>query len=92
MNKIGIACVAIALFLELGSYWKQIAKTLRDRNSDHVSSSAYMLKIAKYVFTLIGLSIYSNWVGFGLEVAALAICLAAFYVIVRFKPKGWKPW
>lgn len=90
MNSIGISCVAIALVLELASYWKQIVKTLRDRNSDHVSSSAYMLKIAKYVFTLVGLAIYSNWVGFGLEVAALTICLAAFYVICRFKPKGWR--
>lgn len=90
MNQLGIVCVAIALILELASYWKQIAKTLRTKHSKDVSSTAYVLKIAKYIFTLIGLAIYSNWVGFGLEVAALTICLAAFYVIVRYKPRGWR--
>lgn len=90
MNRLGIICVGLALVLELLSYWKQISKTLRERNSDHVSSSAYMLKIAKYIFTLVGLAIYSNWVGFGLELAALGICLVAFYLIVKYKPKGWR--
>lgn len=89
-NSIGIACVVIALFLEFASYYKQIAKTLRTKKSAQVSSTAYLLKIAKYIFTLIGLALYSNWVGFGLEVGALIICCVALYIVARYKPKNWR--
>lgn len=89
-NVVGVACIAIALFLELASYYKQIAKTIRTKKSAHISSTAYLYKIAKYIFTIIGLTIYSNWVGLGMEIAALVICLVAFYLIVKYKPKGWK--
>lgn len=87
---IGIVCVTIALILELASYYKQIAKTLKTKKSSQVSSTAYMFKIAKYLFTMIALGIYANWLGFGLEVAALVICLVAFGAIIKYKPKGWK--
>lgn len=90
MHEIGIACITIAVMLELLSYWKQIAKTRRERNSKHVSSSAYILKVAKYLFTLVGLAIYSNWVGFGLEAAALIFCSMALWIIVKHKPKKWR--
>jgi len=90
VNSVGVACIAIALVLEFASYYKQIAKTLRTKKSTQVSSTAYLLKIAKYVFTLIGLALYSNWVGFGLEVGALIICCVALYIVARFKPKGWR--
>ena len=86
---LGASCVAIALVLELASYYKQIAKTLRAKHSSQVSSTAYLLKIAKYIFTLIGLGIYVNWVGFAMELVALMICLVAFYIIVKHKPKNW---
>jgi uncharacterized protein with PQ loop repeat len=89
INIIGVSCVVIALILELASYYRQIAKTLKTRHSSQVSSTAYMLKIAKYIFTLVGLGVYVNWVGFGLEFAALVICLIAFSIIVKYKPKGW---
>jgi predicted Kef-type K+ transport protein len=92
INSIGVVCVIIALFLELASYYKQIAKTFRTRKSSQVSSTAYLLKIVKYGFTLIGLAIYSNWVGFGLEMAALIICCVALYIVAKFKPKGWSLW
>jgi uncharacterized protein with PQ loop repeat len=87
---VGIVCITLALVLELASYYRQIAKTLRTKRSAQVSSTAYLFKIAKYIFTIIGLAVYSNWVGLGMEVAALVICLIAFYLIVKFKPKGWK--
>lgn len=92
MQILGIVCIILALFLELASYYKQIAKTLRTRRSGQVSSSAYMYKLAKYVVTLISLGIYSNWVGFGLEVAALIICTVAFIIIIKYKPRGWRLW
>lgn len=88
-NSVGIGCVAIALFLEFASYYKQIAKTIRTKKSAQVSSTAYLLKIAKYIFTLIGLALYSNWVGFGLEVGALLICCVALYIVAKYKPKNW---
>lgn len=90
IRVIGIICVTVALLLELASYYKQIAKTLRTKRSSQVSSTAYMLKIAKYLFTIAGLLIYANWVGLGMEVAALLICLIAFSLIIKYKPKNWK--
>ena len=92
LNSIGVASITIALVLELGSYWKQISKTLRTKRSSQVSSSAFLLKLIKYVFTLIGLAIYVNWVAFGMEVAALVMCSIALYIVCKFKPKGWKLW
>lgn len=89
IQSVGVACITIALVLELASYYKQIAKTLRTKRSTQVSSSAFVLKIAKYIFTLIGLAIYSNWVGFGIEVAALVMCSVALYIVMKYKPKNW---
>lgn len=90
IQKIGLACIAASLLLELGSYWKQISKTLRDKDSSNVSSSAYVFKIAKYLVTLLGLAIYSNWVGFGLELGALVFCGTALWIICKYKPEGWR--
>jgi uncharacterized protein with PQ loop repeat len=87
---VGVSCIAIALILELLSYYKQIAKTLRTKHSSQVSSTAYVFKILKYIFTIIGLAVYANWVGLGLEAAALTICVVALSIIIRYKPKGWK--
>jgi len=90
MHTIGIFCVAIAVLLELLSYWKQIAKTLRTKHSKDVSSSAYLYKLIKYVFTIVGLMIYSNWVGMALEIAALVFCIIALCIITKYKPRGWR--
>jgi uncharacterized membrane protein len=92
VNSVGVVCIAIALALEFASYYKQIAKTIRTKKSAQVSSTAYLLKIAKYIFTLIGLALYSNWVGFGLEVGALIICCVALYIVAKYKPRGWSLW
>ena len=70
---IGISCIIIALLLELGSYRKQIVKTLRTKKSKDVSTSAYLLKIVKYIFTMAALTIYSNYVGLLMEVVSLEI-------------------
>jgi uncharacterized protein with PQ loop repeat len=90
VRVIGVTCVTIALVLEVGSYWKQIAKTLRTKKSKDVSTSAYLLKVVKYAFTMIALAIYVNWIGFLMEVVSLAACLIALSIVARFKPKGWK--
>ncbi|MEE9214911.1 MAG: hypothetical protein V3U54_08975 [Thermodesulfobacteriota bacterium] len=89
LESVGVACITIAVILELASYYKQIAKTLRTKNSAQVSSSAFMLKIIKYLFTLVGLGIFANWVGFFIEVLALVFCCVALYIIAKHKPKGW---
>ncbi len=90
IHVLGVTCASIALFFEVSSYWKQISKTIRSKHSNQVSSSAYLYKITKISFNLINLAIFSNWVGFGMEVAALIICVTALTVIARFKPRGWK--
>lgn len=90
LHSIGVVCVTIALILEAGSYYRQIAKTLRTKHSTQVSSTAFLYKIAKYLFTLVALIIYSNWVALGIEVAALILCCWALYIIIDHKPKKWK--
>jgi hypothetical protein len=90
IKLIGASCAIIALFFEFSSYWKQIAKTFRSGHSNQVSSSAYLFKICKISFNLINLSIFANWVGFGMEAAALVVCISALAVIAHFKPKKWK--
>lgn len=89
ISSIGVSCIVLSLVLEFASYYKQIAKTLKTKKSAQVSSTAYLLKIMKYVVTLIGLALYSNWVGFGLEVGALFMCCIALGIVSKYKPKGW---
>jgi len=88
--SIGGACVVLALFLDSMSYWKQIAKTLRTKKSTQVSSSQYLYKIGKALCALVGLAIYSNWVGVGIEVFMTLVYVASLIVVVKYKPKGWK--
>lgn len=90
LKLIGVVCATIALTFEFGSYWKQISKTLRAKHSNQVSSSAYLFKIGKISFNLINLAIFSNWMGFSMEAAALLICIAALAVVAHFKPRGWR--
>lgn len=87
---VGAVCVTIACFLDLSSYYRQISKTLRTKKSAQISSTAYIMKCAKILFNMTGLAIFANWVGFGMEGAALIFCLAAFGIIVKYKPRGWK--
>ncbi len=87
---IGGACVVIALLLDSMSYWKQIAKTLRTKKSTQVSSSQYLYKMGKAMFALLGLAIYANWVGVGLELFMFFVYFASLVIVVKYKPKGWK--
>lgn len=90
LRVIGISCASIALFFEFSSYYRQIRKTLKVGHSNQVSSSSYLYKIGKISFNLINLAIFANWVGFGMEAAALGICIAALAVIAHFKPHRWR--
>lgn len=87
---LAIICACISLICEFSSYWKQISKTLKTKQSIQVSSSAYLFKIAKIFFNLINLFIFSNYIGFAMEAAALCICIAALMVVAHFKPSDWK--
>lgn len=86
---IGGASVVLALFLDSISYWKQIAKTLRTKRSSQVSSSQFLYKIAKAVCACIGLAIYHNWVGVGIEMFMIMVYTISLYIVARYKPKGW---
>lgn len=90
IKLVGVICAGTALFFDFSSYWKQITKSIRSKHSNQVSSSSYLYKIAKILFNLVNLAIFSNWVGFGMESGALIICIAALAVISYYKPKGWK--
>jgi uncharacterized protein with PQ loop repeat len=90
LHVMGVVCITLAVILEFASYYKQVAKTLRTKKSAHVSSSSYLLKIAKYLVTITGLAIYANWVGVGIEIAALAACVIVLYIVAKYKPKGWR--
>lgn len=87
---IGPICVAMALLLDISSYWKQIDKILKTKRSTQVSSSSYLYKIAKAIFAILGLMVYSNWVGTGMEIVLLLVYIVSLFVIAKYKPKGWK--
>ena len=90
IKYIGIMSVCIALFLDTMSYWKQIAKTVRAKHSNQVSTSAYLYKIAKVLFAMVGLALYSNYVGLAMEVFMLLVYAISLAIIAHYKPKGWR--
>lgn len=87
---IGPICVALALLLDISSYWRQIAKIKREKKSNNVSAMSYLYKIAKAGFAILALAIYCNWVGMGMEILLLVVYTVSFIVIVKYKPKKWK--
>jgi uncharacterized protein with PQ loop repeat len=88
--QIATLSVGIALFLDSMSYYKQIKKTIRTKKSSQVSSSSFLYKIAKALFAMVGLSIYNNRVGLGMESFMLIIYAISLAVIAHYKPKGWR--
>ena len=82
--------VAVALYLDTLSYYRQIKKILRTKRSSQISSTSFLYKIAKALFALTGLAIYRNLVGMGMEIFMFAIYAISLGVIIRFKPRGWK--
>jgi len=92
IKTIGTVCVGIAIVLDTLSYYKQIAKTLRTKKSEQVSTSSYLYKIAKAVFAMVGLAIYMNWVGLGMEVFMLIVYITSLTIIAKYKPKNWALW
>lgn len=89
---IGPICVFLALLLDTWSYWKQIKKTIKAKHSNQVSTSAYLYKIGKALCALVGLGIYTNWVGFSMEIFMLVIYIVSLWIISAYKPKGWSLW
>lgn len=88
-NWIGVGCVSAALFLDTMSYWKQIAKTVRTKRSNQVSTSAYLYKIAKVLFDMVGLALYTNYVGLAMELFMLLVYVVSLVIIAHYKPKKW---
>lgn len=89
---IATLAVAMALFLDTASYWRQIRKTIKTKKSSQVSSTAFLYKIAKALCAMVGLGIYVNWVGMGMEGFMLLIYIISLAVIIKYKPKGWSLW
>jgi uncharacterized protein with PQ loop repeat len=90
VTNIGVVAVTLAVLLDTWSYWKQIAKTIKTKKSAQVSSSQYLYKIAKALCALLGLAIYSNWVGVGIETVMLVVYIISLVVVAKYKPKDWK--
>jgi len=90
--EIATVCVSTALLLDTASYFRQIKKTIRTKKSSQVSAMAFVYKIAKAVLAMVGLMIYSNYVGMGMEIFMLAVYAVSLAVIVKYKPKGWSLW
>lgn len=82
-------CVAIALLLDAASYFRQIRKIYKTKQSSQVSSTSFLYKIAKVCFSIVGLLVYLNFVGVIMEVFMLGVYVYSLYVIIRFKPKNW---
>jgi len=90
LTNIGVVAVTLAVLLDTYSYWKQVAKTIRTKKSTQVSSSQYLYKIGKAVCAIIGLAIYVNWVGVGIETCMLIVYTISLFVVAKYKPKNWK--
>lgn len=89
---LGTTCVALAIILDSASYYKQIAKIVRTKHSKDVSSTSYLFKIYKALLAAVGLGIYSNYVGLGIELVMLAVYIVSLYIICLYKPKKWRLW
>lgn len=89
IKTIGTVCVMSAIILDSLSYYKQIAKTLHTKKSAQVSTSSYLYKIAKAIFAMGGLMIYTNWVGFSMEVFMMIVYIVSLLIIMKYKPKKW---
>lgn len=90
IESIASIAVATALFLDTASYYRQIKKTIRTKKSNQVSSTSFIYKIAKALCALVGLSIYRNYVGVGMELFMLLVYGISLGIIIKYKPKGWR--
>ena len=89
---IAVQCILSALILDTLSYYRQIAKILKTKKSSQVSSMSYVFKILKGMFSTIGLALYANWVGFGMEVFMVVVYVVSLTIIAKYKPKSWSLW
>lgn len=89
-GALGSLCVASALFFDILGYWRQSAKIIREKHSNHVSSTSYLYKLLKGTLAIGGLLIYSNWVGMGMEIVLMIVYAVSLAIIVKYKPKKWR--
>jgi len=87
--QIATLCVAIALALDTASYWRQIKKILKTKKSSQVSTTSFLYKILKEPVAIVGLLIYSNYVGVIMACWMLTVYILSLLVIMKYKPKGW---
>lgn len=89
-SSIATVLIGCALFLDSLSYYRQIQKTLKTKKSSQISSTSFLYKIAKALCAMGGLAIYSNYVGFAMEVFMLGVYIISLVVIAKYKPKNWR--
>ena len=90
LKLIGILCATGSILFDLLSYYRQIHKTLKTKHSSQVSSTAYLFKLSHYTCSVVALLIFANWTGLIMEMSALIACLICFYLVILYKPRGWK--
>src|SRR5690349_2705295 len=90
IKTIGSFFVAASVFFDIYAYWKQLRKTMLEKESKDVSTSSYLMKIVHYFCSIVALVIFMNWAGLIIEAVPLVCCLIVLVVVARYKPKNWK--
>jgi len=90
LKLIGIVCATGSILFDLLSYYRQIHKTLKTKHSNQVSSTAYLYKLSHYTCSIIALVIFANWTGFLMEMCAAIACLICLFLVIKYKPRGWR--
>jgi hypothetical protein len=87
---LGAILVIISNVCEAYAYYKQAAKANLEEDSTQISSSAYKIKMIKYLVMIVGLFIWGNWIAVISEIFALTCCQLSLLWVMQFKPKGWE--
>ena len=90
IKLLGAFLVIFSNLCEATAYYKQAIKAPVEGDSTQISTSAYKIKIIKYLLMIVGLAVWGNWIAVGSEIFALICCLESLLVVMCFKPESWE--
>lgn len=88
---LGNLLLSIATFVDLYAVFKLINKIKSTKSSDDISTSFCFYKLVKDVLLMVGLSIYSNWVGVLTVIPGFIAYTYLYVLVIKYKPEGWVP-